>query len=140
MNLECIIKQYSNFNDEDSGMKLDGNRTNIEDIADNIGVSLAYQTYIDVVERNLKDNKREETLIAFKDYNPKQLFWISFAQFYCSVHRKGYNKKQLEQAEAIHTLNEFRVKGPLQNSKQFAKDFNCKEGTVMNPDSKCSIW
>lgn len=129
------MEQYNNFKDSESGLYLNGTITNKEDVADNLGVSLAYETYINVVK-----DMQDRTLIAFKKYNPRQMFWISYAQFYCSIQRKGYNKNQLSRADEPHTLNEFRVKGPLQNSEQFAKDFSCSNKDDMNPQHKCTIW
>ena len=33
-----------------------------------------------------------------------------------------------------------RVYGPLQNSEEFAKAFQCPVGTRMNPQKKCAVW
>ena len=33
-----------------------------------------------------------------------------------------------------------RVYGPLQNSEEFAKAFQCPVGTRMNPKKKCAVW
>ena len=34
----------------------------------------------------------------------------------------------------------FRVIGELRNSDGFAEAFQCKKGSYMNPDEKCSLW
>ena len=34
----------------------------------------------------------------------------------------------------------FRVVETLRNSVDFAKAFNCKLGSPMNPEQKCEVW
>lgn len=40
----------------------------------------------------------------------------------------------------VHSPAQFRVLGPLSNMRDFAKDFNCPEGSMMNPVKKCEVW
>jgi len=39
-----------------------------------------------------------------------------------------------------HSPDSARVNGVLRNSKDFAKIWNCEEGTHMNPKTKCEIF
>ena len=34
----------------------------------------------------------------------------------------------------------FRVNGSFRNQKEFSKDWNCPEGSPMNPSKKCQLW
>lgn len=39
-----------------------------------------------------------------------------------------------------YATERFRVIGPLSNSPDFAKDFNCSISSPMNRKNKCIIW
>lgn len=71
-------------------------------------------------------------------YTPEQLFWISSAQAWCAVSRPEYTKLKI--ISGTHSLNEYRVLGPVANMRNFSIDFNCLEGTHMNPVKKCEVW
>lgn len=69
----------------------------------------------------------------------QQLFFIGFAQVWCSV--STIESQRLQILNDPHSPAEFRVIGTLSNSKEFSKHFNCKEGIDrMNPAEKCAIW
>lgn len=84
---QCIIEQYGNYTYPSLGLKLDGKSTENENIADNGGFRAAYLAYQQFVEK-----KGLEPLLKGLNYTQTQLFWISAAQNWCSVDRKGsYN-------------------------------------------------
>lgn len=66
------------------------------------------------------------------------MFWISAANVQCSKFRYEEIKDRLDTDE--HSLPEFRIIGPLSNSKEFSSDFNCPVDSKMNPKNKCSVW
>ena len=39
-----------------------------------------------------------------------------------------------------HTPGGYRTHGVVMNSKEFAEDFKCPEGSPMNPIKKCEVW
>lgn len=130
------MDQYSNFVDPDLKVNLLGNVTKTEDTADNGGMNLAYRAYENWLEST---QSSESTLIAL-DFTPRQLFWISYAQFYCSVQREKL-KKSLYDNREVHSFDRFRVIGPLMNSQEFTRDFECPILSKMNPDrQRCSVW
>lgn len=134
--VKCIIDQYSSFKDPDIKVLLNGTVTAREDVADNGGLKLAYRAY--QKWKKTKD-KTEQNLIAIS-FKPKQLFWISYAQFYCTVARKEQKIALLESKDE-HSFDRFRVIGPLTNSIEFATDFECSTKSQMNlPRERCSIW
>ncbi|KAH8310552.1 hypothetical protein KR044_001902 [Drosophila immigrans] len=130
---QCIIHQYGNYTDAMTGLKLNGINTQGENIADNGGIKEAYKAYQRWVE-----NHGTEAKLPDLDYTPQQMFWISAAQTWCSKYRKEDLSVSITTDE--HSPSEFRVLGPLSNSKDFAKDFRCPKGSPMNPVHKCEVW
>lgn len=134
--LKCIVEQYDNFIDPDLKEHLNGTVTITEDTADNGSIKLAYRAY----EEWLRSTQPNESRLIALDFTPKQLFWISYAQFYCTVQREKLKKRLLDTFE-VHTIDRFRVMGPLMNAQAFARDFNCPIKSRMNPDrERCAIW
>ncbi|KAJ3633527.1 hypothetical protein MTP99_010467 [Tenebrio molitor] len=130
---QCIIKQYNNYTVPEAKLKLNGVRTQGENIADNGGVKQAYLAYM----KWQRSNAPEPKLPGLK-YNPRQLFWLSAAQIWCSKHRP--EAIALQVTVDAHSPAEFRVLGPFSNLEYFAKDYNCPLGSRMNPAHKCSVW
>jgi membrane metallo-endopeptidase-like protein 1 len=114
-------------------LQLNGVRTQGENIADNGGVKQAYLAYM----KWQRSNAPEPKLPGLK-YNPRQLFWLSAAQIWCSKHRP--EAIALQVTVDAHSPAEFRVLGPFSNLEYFAKDYNCPLGSRMNPEHKCSVW
>ncbi|XP_070505219.1 neprilysin-2-like [Chironomus tepperi] len=129
----CIIEQYGNYTEPNVKLNLNGINTQGENIADNGGVKEAYLAYQKFVAKNGSEKK----LPGLK-YTQNQLFWISTAQTWCSVHRPEAMKLAI--TVNVHSPGPFRVLGPLSNMKEFSKDFNCPIGSKMNPAHKCEVW
>lgn len=129
---KCIIDQYSNFTDPQTELNLNGINTQGENIADNGGLKEAYFAY------NKYAKAHPEGTLPGLNYNVKQLFWISSAQTWCAVFRPEELKKRI--LTGVHSPNQFRVLGPLHNMKEFSEDFQCPEGSKMNPVEKCAVW
>ena len=72
------------------------------------------------------------------NYTQEQLFFIGFAQVWCSVNTPEALRLQVRNDP--HTPSEFRVIGTLSNSHDFAKAFQCPLNSPMNPEQKCAIW
>ncbi|CAB4000537.1 endothelin-converting enzyme 1-like [Paramuricea clavata] len=128
---DCVEKQYSSYKVRGK-YKLNGKLTLGENIADNGGFRAsqkAYQTWL--------MNNKETTLPGLK-YTNEQLFYISFAQAYCSNSRP--TQDYLATLTDPHSDETFRVKGVLSNSKEFARAFQCPKGSPMNPKTKCAVW
>ncbi|XP_043269931.1 neprilysin-2-like [Venturia canescens] len=129
----CIVDQYANQTVQEVNLKLNGTKTQKENMADNRGIKAAYMAYNDWAEVN-----GPEPQLPGIDRTPQQMFWISIATSSCSVSTPESMKFQID--HNFHSPEEFRVLVPLWNSLEFAKDFKCPVGSKMNPKKKCSVW
>ncbi|XP_008554181.1 neprilysin-2 isoform X1 [Microplitis demolitor] len=130
---ECIINQYGNYTVKEVGKNLNGINTQGENIADNGGIKEAYLAYKDWADRH----KPEPTLPGLS-FTPRQMFWISAANTWCSVYRPEALKLRI--TTGFHSPGEFRILGPLSNMPEFAEDFQCPLESRMNPKHKCAVW
>lgn len=131
---QCLINQYGNFTlPEADGLNVNGINTLGENIADNGGLKQSFRAY----RRWVSQNGNEPSLPGLK-YNHNQMFFISFAQVWCSNMRKESAINRV--LTGVHSPGRFRVIGTLQNSKDFSEAFGCKKGTTMNPEKKCYVW
>lgn len=127
----CFRKQYSAY--ELYGLHVNGNLTLGENLADNGGLKTSYQAYQNVVGEDGKP-----PYLPGLDYTPDQLFFIAFAQVWCSNFTRAYIAASL--LSNPHSPGPFRVKGALVNSQEFADAFQCPRGSPMNPVDKCLMW
>ncbi|KAI9319984.1 hypothetical protein BX666DRAFT_1918150 [Dichotomocladium elegans] len=133
----CLINQYNNMTVEGPGntwLHVDGNFTLAENVADNGGIGAAYEAYATYWNSGAE---KQMTLPGI-DLTPDQLFFVSFARFFCLKTTPEYNEQSLPLDN--HSPNSIRVKATLQNSVDFAKAYNCPVGSYMNPKEKCSVW
>ncbi|CAL4153530.1 unnamed protein product [Meganyctiphanes norvegica] len=129
----CIIAQYGNFTVPEVGLNLNGKLTLGENIADNGGIKEAYYGY----KKWIKDHGAEHLLPGLP-YTSSQLFWISAGNVWCGKTRPETLKEYL--VAGRHSPYRFRIMGPMMNSEEFARDFNCPVGSPMNPKDKCEVW
>ncbi|KAM6116745.1 LOW QUALITY PROTEIN: endothelin-converting enzyme 1 [Phoenicopterus ruber ruber] len=125
----CMVEQYSNYTV--NGEAVNGKHTLGENIADNGGLKAAYRAY----QNWLKKNGDEETLPTLGLTN-HQLFFVGFAQVWCSVRTPESSHEGLI---TDPQPSRFRVIGTVSNSREFAK-LGCPLGSPMNPPKKCEVW
>ncbi|KAK2521553.1 Ece1 [Columba guinea] len=128
---ECMVEQYGNYTV--NGEAINGKHTLGENIADNGGLKAAYRAY----QNWLKKNGAEETLPTLGLTN-HQLFFVGFAQVWCSVRTPESSHEGL--ITDPHSPSRFRVIGTVSNSREFAEHFGCPLGSPMNPPKKCEVW
>ncbi|RZF31949.1 hypothetical protein LSTR_LSTR012419 [Laodelphax striatellus] len=129
--IDCIVKQYSNYQLNDK--HLNGKNTLGENIADNGGLKAAFRAYQDWSSRN-----KEEQQLPALNLTHEQLFFLGFAQVWCSASTDEAMTLQIE--KDAHAPSKYRVIGSLSNSVEFSRVFNCPLGSKMNPKDKCEVW
>ncbi|XP_059609807.1 endothelin-converting enzyme homolog [Phlebotomus argentipes] len=125
---ECMRRQYASY--RVSGRALNGRQTLGENIADNGGLRAAYHAFMSQPEERLA--------LPGLNLTQRQLFFVAFAQVWCSAVTDETVHLQIEKDP--HSPPRFRVIGPLANMPEFAAEFSCPLGSPMNPAHKCQVW
>ncbi|RVE72607.1 hypothetical protein OJAV_G00039050 [Oryzias javanicus] len=128
---QCMVEQYGNYSINQE--PLNGKHTLGENIADNGGLKAAYKAYVNWIEKN----GEEPTLPALGMTN-HQLFFVGFAQVWCSVRTPESSHEGV--ITDPHSPSRFRVIGTISNSREFSKHFGCRANDLMNPKHKCELW
>ena len=134
----CFADQYNQY--LYGGRKLPKRTVQAENIADNGGLRLAYDAYIQWLQ--LSAGKKaildRETLPTMR-YTNKQLFFIGSAQMWCNDVHPLMMDSIISADE--HAPNKFRVIGSFSNFPEFAKEFQCGASKPMNRGNKrCEIF
>lgn len=129
---KCLVDQYSGYKFHTKNLK--GEQTLGENIADNGGIKQSFQAY-----QNWKKRRGPEPpLPGMKDFSNEQIFFLGFAQIWCSKYRPQTAERQVDYG--VHSPGKFRVIGSLSNFHEFAKAYKCPKGSRMNPEKKCAVW
>ncbi|KAK6631134.1 18S rRNA pseudouridine methyltransferase [Polyplax serrata] len=130
---QCIIDQYSKYKLDEVDLFVNGRMTQGENIADNGGLKQSFRAYKKWVAKH-----GEEPLLPGINLSHDQLFFLNYAQIWCGSMRPEDALTKIR--SSVHSPGPVRVIGPLSNSWDFAKAYNCPLQSPMNPTSKCSVW
>uniref|UniRef100_A0A673HMG1 endothelin-converting enzyme 1 n=1 Tax=Sinocyclocheilus rhinocerous TaxID=307959 RepID=A0A673HMG1_9TELE len=128
---ECMIDQYTQYTI--NGEHINGKQTLGENIADNGGLKAAYHAYRSWVKKN-----GEEKRLPAVNLTNDQLFFVGFAQVWCSVRTPESAHEGL--MTDPHSPPKYRVIGTLSNSPDFTEHFQCPLGSPMNSGHRCEVW
>ena len=128
----CVAKQYGGY-ESLPGVKLNGDLTLGENIADLGGLTLAFAAM-----QAARQGKEAPPAVA--GFAPEQQFFVGYAQSWCSKYRD--EELRLRAVTDPHSPARFRVNGPLANMPEFAAAFRCAEGSAMvrPAASRCAVW
>jgi putative endopeptidase len=129
---DCEVNEYGSFTAV-GDVKVNGKLTLGENTADNGGIRLAYNAFLDDAKRKGID------LDAAQDgFNAIQQFFVGFAQNWCSTERPEYLRLTVQTDP--HSPDLFRIMGVVENMPEFGKAFGCKIGQPMMPANACHVW
>ena len=123
----CVSDFYSAY-EPLPGTHINGALTNGENIADIGGARVAYRAF------KASDGAAD----TVDGLTPDQLFFVSFAQGWCSLAKDEYLQMQI--ASDPHSPAKYRVIGTVSQLPEFHEAFACAEGTPMHPATQCTIW
>ncbi|XP_062343371.1 kell blood group glycoprotein isoform X3 [Cinclus cinclus] len=126
--IDCLVEQYESYS-----FNVNGTFTLLENTADTGGLAVAYQAY-----KNWLKKHKEEKDLPKTGLSHDQIFYLSFAHAMCG--HQDPEKLQSSLKTDPHSPLPLRVSGPVSNSQDFSKSFQCPRGSPMNPDNKCRIW
>ncbi|CAH1975093.1 unnamed protein product [Acanthoscelides obtectus] len=129
----CIMQDYNNFEYLRDEFSKNGTQTFEENVADYLGVILAYRAYQNWVSRH-----GSEKLLPSINLTQNQMFWVAASSYMC--HEPRMSKEHVNPSISVHGAPSFRVMGRLMSSKDFARDYGCALGSKMNPKEKCILY
>lgn len=125
---QCIVKQYSSY-EIVKGVKINGELTLGEDIADLGGVILAYEA---MMANEGKDDSEEERVAR------AQRFFVAYGQSFCTNSRE--EEQRLRAVTDVHSPGKFRVNGVVANIPEFAQAFSCPANAPLVNKKVCRVW
>jgi len=128
---QCVDDFYSEY-EVAEGVSVNGKLTLGENIGDLGGVKEAYSAFKAIEART------GDSTPAVEGLTNDQLFFVSWAQVWCTVASDEYIRRQV--TTDPHSPSEFRGNGPLTLNPDFAEAFSCEEGSKMAPANRCVVW
>lgn len=127
MRAACFVQQYSSYSAVDE-VKVNGELTLGENIADNGGLQLAHKAF----------EATPHSTQSIDGYTPEQRFFLGWAQWRC-MNVTEEKARQLARSEE-HSPGRWRVNGVVSNMPAFANAYQCKRGDAMVKAEPCRIW
>ena len=129
---DVLVEQYDKIVVLDD-LHADGRYTLGENIADQGGLLISYQAYMNT----LKGKERPADIDGFTH---EQRFYIGYANLWAQNVRPQEIIRRTK--TDVHSLGKWRVNGALRNIDDFYKAFDVKEGDAMYmaPEERINIW
>jgi len=129
---KAVVDQYAAY-EPLPGLKLNGELTQGENIADIGGVKLAFMALQKAIAKKGPQPKID-------GFTPEQRFFLGFAQIWRNNQREEDLKLQVNTNP--HSPGRFRTIGPLSNLVEFQKAFEIPDGSPMvrPADQRVNIW
>ena len=127
---QCIAKQYGNYTAV-GDLKVNGELTLGENVADNGGLRIAYMALMDLLAG--------KTLPKKDGFTPEQRLFLGWGQIWCQNQRDEIIR--LRTLTDPHAPPQWRVNGTVSNMPEFWKAFGCTTGQPMvRGENACRVW
>lgn len=129
---KVLVEQYDKIVVLDS-LHADGSYTLGENIADQGGLLVSYQAYMNTL-------KGKETPADIDGFTHIQRFYLGYANLWAQNVRPQEIIRRTK--TDVHSLGKWRVNGALRNIDDFYEAFDIKEGDAMYmaPEERINIW
>ena len=127
----ALVKQFNDYTVA-GGIKVNGQLTLGENIADLGGASIAFDAY----QRRLRKTGRK----VIDGLTPEQRYFLALALFERENARPEFQKMLV--LTNVHAPGQFRINGPASNLPEFYEAFGVKKGDKLYrpPSSRAKIW
>ena len=126
---KCITDQYAHYTAVDD-LKLNGELTTGENVADNGGLRVAYAALVGALL-----GKPPQIIGGL---NPEQRFFVGWASAWCQNRTDAYRRMLV--TLDTHSPPNWRVNGAVSNMPAFRQAFHCKEDAPMVRKNACWVW
>ncbi len=126
----CFVRQYSKYTVV-GDVKVNGELTLGENIADNGGLSLAFKAFLD-------QHEQADAAPSIDGYSARQRFFLGWAQWRC-MNITEKKARELARTDG-HSPGRWRVNGVVSNMPGFARAYHCKIGDAMARAEPCQVW
>jgi endothelin-converting enzyme/putative endopeptidase len=129
---QCVVDQFENYFVE-PGLHHNGKLVLGESIGDLAGAKIAYRAF----QISQRGKPPAPTIDGF---TPDQQFFIAWGQFRGDAVRPEFARTMVQGDP--HPIGKYRVIGPLSNSPDFQRVFQCKAGDAMvrSAEKRCEVW
>ncbi|KXS19982.1 peptidase family M13 [Gonapodya prolifera JEL478] len=132
---QCFVNQYGNFTvkgPDGKSVNVNGKLTLGENLADVGGISRAFEAW--KTEAATPEGSKQNFLLpGLQAFSKEQLFFVSFAQVWCSAVRPAQAVQRVRTDP--HSPPVYRVLGAIKDTKEFKTAFGCS-----GKYPTCQIW
>ncbi len=126
---QCLVDQYGGYTAVDD-IKLNGQLTLGENVADNGGLRIAYMALLDTLAGR--------KVAPIDGFTPEQRLFLGWGQVWCQ--NTAAETARLRAQTDSHSPGRYRVNGTLANMPEFRSAFQCKADAPMVRANACRVW
>ena len=126
---KCVVDEYGSFTAV-GDVKVNGELTLGENVADNGGLRVAYAALLKVLAGR--------RVAPVDGLTAEQRFFLGWANVWCQSRTEAVSR--LAAQTDPHSPGKYRVNGTVSNMPEFQKAFHCKADAPMVRKDACRVW